>query len=328
MTFHQRVTARPAESARAPGEAEAAEWLAIVQALPAAYARYGGQAKVAMVEATASVLDRLSLDGTPAGWSKFLIPSHDLLAAALNDADPAVRTEALRAVGHLWLWSTGCSMTRAEEQAVASWKSSFYDDVVKSLAGPPTPTRLQAIACLGALPIDAKVTPAVALLNDPDFSTRLGVLSAFANRPRVLTEEAILPLLHDPIPDLRGLAERILKARGLSADLIGLGKMVTHARAEIRASAIPLLLGREDIDPVVWLLRLSGDADESVRLRAIEAFTGRITPDVVLRLREMAAADESSTVRAAAARLTPAAEGPTVALPPLPGTPGLLPRAN
>jgi HEAT repeat protein len=325
--IHERLSAGTA-SRLAPTEAEVAEWVAILQALPAAYPRSSPRAKIARVELTGMILDRLSVEGTPAGWPAALVPSHDVLSAAMSDPDADVRTAALRAVGHLWVWAPGRSLSPSEEEAVASWKESFYAQVVEGLADPSSAPRIQAIACLGSLPIDSKAAPALAHLTDPDVSVRLQVLSAFANRPQVLTEEAILPLLHDPIPDLQNLAARILKARGLNADLIGLGKMVTHPRAEIRASAIPLLVVRDDIDPVVWLLRLSEDADESVRLRAVEAFKGRASPDIAQRLREMAVADESSSVRAAASKLAPPPESPTASLPPLPGTPGLNARAN
>ena len=143
----------------------------------------------------------------------------------------------------------------------------------------------------------------------------------------LLSEDAILPRLYDPSPAVVLIAERVLKARGLSADQIGLGRLVFHPRAEMRASSITLLLPRTDIDPIVWLLLLSHDRDESVRSRALEALAGRDTPEVARRLREMAQTDESPKVRAAAAKVAPAPPS-TVALPPLPGSPNLNSRAN
>jgi hypothetical protein len=118
----------------------------------------------------------------------------------------------------------------------------------------------------------------------------------------------------------------VLKARGLSADLIGLGRMVTDARPELRASVVALLVKRDDLDPVVWLLRLTQDRDEMVRLKAVEGCAGRLTPELIQRLRELSAADDSEAVRDAAAKLIPADR--TVALPPLPGSASLRPKAN
>ena len=45
-----------------------------------------------------------------------------------------------------------------------------------------------------------------------------------------------------------------------------------------------LLEGHDDIDPIVWLLRLSEDPDAGVRLKAVNAFEGKITPEVTQRL--------------------------------------------
>lgn len=325
---HKRLTTRPDAPLPPPTGREVAEWTELVEACRVAYTRFPGAGKTAILEAAAAVLDRLTVEGTPSeSWPALLPPAHDLFAAGLRDADPGTRTMALRAVGHLWAWAPGCAMTGPQEGQVGAWKASFYDEILRRLEDPDLAVRLQAIACLGSLPIDAKAAPAAALRDDPDFRVRTQVLTSFAMRPGVLSEEAILPLLHDPLPDLRGLAEKVLKARGLSAELIGLGEMVTHARPEIRASAIPLLLQRDDIDPTVWLLRLSEDGDESVRLAAVEAFAGKGSPEVLQRLRELAAADESEAVRLAASKLLPKV-GPTAALPPLPGSPRLTPRAN
>ncbi len=272
------------------------------------------------------MLAKFAVEGTPSGWSQVLPPSYDILSAGLSDPRPEVRASALEVVGRLWTWTPGCSMTPAEEKAVASWKEGYYPSVLHNLSEPEPLTRQKAIACLGELPIDDKAAPAVAFLRDANLSIRLQVLTSFAPRPTVLTEEAILPLLHDPIPDLSGLAERVLKARGLSADLIGLGRMVTDDRPEMRVSVISLLMKREDLDPVVWLLRLTEDKDELVRLKAVEACAGRLTPELIQRLRELSAADTSEAVRSAATKLIPADK--TVALPPLPGSPSLRPKAN
>ena len=98
----------------------------------------------------------------------------------------------------------------------------------------------------------------------------------------------------------------------------------------MRASVIPLLKDRDDLDPVVWLLRLSHDADEIVRTKAVEAMTGKDSAEVRTRLREMAAKDASAAVRAAAGKLVAAsaASETTAALPPLPGSPSLTPEGE
>jgi len=84
-------------------------------------------------------------------------------------------------------------------------------------------------------------------------------------------------------------------------------------------SAIPFLKDRQDIDPTVWLIYLSRDAEESVRLRAVDAFAKRLTPEAKKRLAEMAESDTSKNVRDAAEKLLPEGES-TADLPPLPSS--------
>ena len=120
----------------------------------------------------------------------------------------------------------------------------------------------------------------------------------------------------------------ILKTRGLSREQIGLGRLIFHPKPELRASVIPLIRKRTDIDPVIWLLQLSRDTEESVRVGALEALAGRITPEVRARIAEMAASDRSSIVRKAAVKLISPPGETTAALPPLPGSTSLNPKAN
>lgn len=308
--------------------AEASGWIDAVDSLRVGYPRFSGNGRASSVAIARDVLNRLAVEGTTPGWDQVLPPSFDVLSAGLADPDTTVRMAALDAVGQLWLWSPGCTMTPGEEKTLAAWKEALHPIVQRRLADKEPQSRARAVACLGALPINDRAQPALQGLKDADFSVRLQVLTSFADRPTVLSGEAILPLLHDPIPDLRGLAERVLRARGLSADLIGLGRLVTHPRPEMRATAIPLLVGREDLDPVVWLLRLTEDTDESVRLKAVESLAGRLNADARQRLREIAAADDSPTVREAASRLVPTVGAAGVVLPPLPGTASLGIKAN
>ena len=89
---------------------------------------------------------------------------------------------------------------------------------------------------------------------------------------------------------------------------------------------IGLLKSRTDIDPAVWLLRLSHDPEETVRLAAVDAMAARISPEVGQRLAEMATTDAPGR-RKSASRFLPESEK-TAALPPLPGAPSLNPKAN
>jgi hypothetical protein len=93
---------------------------------------------------------------------------------------------------------------------------------------------------------------------------------------------------------------------------------------------ISLIKNRTDIDPVVWLLQLSHDSDESVRVQAVEALGAQKTQlvSVKRRLAEMARSDSSEQVRRMASKFVPSVAGTTASLPPLPGSASLNPKAN
>ena len=91
---------------------------------------------------------------------------------------------------------------------------------------------------------------------------------------------------------------------------------------------IPLLKDRTDVDPVIWLIQLSRDPVEMVRISSIEALANHKTPTVQRRLAEMARSDGSAAVRQAASKLVPSRRGDHAALPPLPGSSSLNPKAN
>ena len=97
-----------------------------------------------------------------------------------------------------------------------------------------------------------------------------------------------------------------------------------------RASVISLIKNRTDIDPVVWLLQLSHDPDETVRVQAALALAECKTQTVSVkrRLAEMARSDGSQQVREAARKFVPSIEETTASLPPLPGSASLNPKAN
>ena len=118
----------------------------------------------------------------------------------------------------------------------------------------------------------------------------------------------------------------MLRARNLDDEQIGLAKLLYHPRAELRASAIPLIEAREDIDPVLWLVRLSRDSDDSVRSKALDALGRLASPDARRRVAEMADSDPSQEIRDAARHTL---DELTADLPPLPPSNGSLSiRAN
>jgi HEAT repeat protein len=199
---------------------------------------------------------------------------------------------------------------------------------VRRLGDREPKSRAATVACLGYLPVDSAAANAIPYLDDPASpDVRKQVLVSFARRPALLTEDAVLKHMYDAEAGISEVAELVLRTRGLTQEQISLGSMIFHPKPEIRASVIPLLKERTDVDPVVWLLQLSKDSEESVRISAVEALSRRLSPEVGQRLAEMAATDKSPAVRRAASKYLPEVQK-TASLPPLPGSPSLLPKAN
>ena len=214
---------------------------------------------------------------------------------------------------------------------LGSWKEGLHRPVVSCLSSKDFRTRMGAIYCLGFLPIDSAAAPAVAYIEDNDnVDIRRQTLVSFAQRPALLTEDMLLRRLHDPDSTIRDTARTVLKARGLNQELISLGGLLVSPKPAQRCSVISLIKNRTDIDPFIWLLQLSHDTDETVRIMAVEALAGHGSQPVSVkrRLAEMARHDSSEQVRHAASKFVPSIEETTALLPPLPGSASLNPKAN
>lgn len=311
-------------------ESDAEAWVEVMRALPASFAKYSTYGQSSAVEVAHRILFRFTVEPAPRHWVDVLQPFQDTMSAAMASRDLGVRVLAIGQVGRVWTWSPGRTVEfEGEINALAEWKQAFYQKVNEGLRDPAGKIRAAAISSMGMMPIDAGAAPAAAYIADKDPTVRMQVLVSFATRPDLLSEETILPLLHDELEPMRALAEKVLRARGLSADQIGLCKLVSHPRAELRVSAIPMILKQRNIDPVVWLTKLTLDENEGVRSRALDALADQKSPEARRRVAEMAASDKSASIRkAAATKLSQTDAESTAALPPLPGSPSLNPRAN
>ncbi len=323
MTLCQTITPRagqPSEVVVAPAEAD--DLIAVLKGLRAGYKSFAPAGRASAIAAAGRILHRFHVDPAPAGWVDALHPTHDLFNAGLADPHVDVRGSALNEVGHHWNWLPGRSMTPNEESILAEWKDAFVKPVTRCLGDPEPKSRAAAVVCLGGASLDSIAAPAVAYTEDPaSGGVRYKALMVFANRPNLLTEDAVLKRLHDKEPGVPELAELILKGRGLTTDQIYLGRQMDDPRAENRASVIPLIRDRTDIDPTIWLIQLSHDTDETVRTKAAEALADRESPDGDRRLREMANSDTSPSVRSGVAKLVARlVKQTTAALPALPAS--------
>ena len=310
-------------------EAEAAGWVEALKGARAGYLKFGAYGRASALAVVGRVLQRYAAEPAPSQWTAVLTPTQDLLASGLNDGALDVRVQALAEVGKVWSWGPGKPLMSTEEGALATWKDSFTPPVVHRLGDRDPKSRAAAIACLGRMPYDNAAAEAVPYLEDSKSpEVRKQVLVSFATRPALLTNEAVFKHVFDNEAGIPEVVDLILKARGLNQEQISLGSMIFHAKPEIRASVITLIKNRADIDPAVWLLHLSHDGEEMVRLGAVDALAGRLTPEVGHRLAEMAAGDTSSAVRRAASKHVFPEIEKTAAIPPLPGSPSLNPKAN
>jgi HEAT repeat protein len=326
----QRVVDKNDQPQPAVGDEEGADLVEVLNGLRAGFSKFATVGRASAVAAATHILDRFRVEPAPRAWFEALRPIHELVLAGLADSNVDVRSSSLNEVGRHWNWLPGRTMTPAEETALAEWKDAFYPSAVKCLSDREPKSRAAAVGCIGALPIDAMAAPAVVNVDYPDNGgVRYKTLMTFANRQALLSVDAVLKRLHDNEPGVPELAELILKGRGLTKEQIFLGKQIFNPHPEIRASVIPLIRERTDIDPVVWLLQLSHDADDTVRGKAVEALVDRESPEVDKRLKEIASTDTSASVRAAAGKHVAKSAGETTAaLPPLPGSPNLNPKAN
>lgn len=330
----EAVRSRVVLKADAPKEAvtDAAidDYLELVGAMRAGFLQFPPAGRAASASVAGSIVDRFGADTVSIRFLDALKPIHDIYAAALSDVDPEVRFVALGETAKFWTWIPGRTLSEMDELKVSEWKEGIHPAVVRCLASADVRTRAAAIYSLGFLPIEAAAAPALAYAEDPSVEVRRQVVISFAARRGLLTEDALIQRIHDEDLPIREAAFAALKLRGLNQEQISLGVMMTSPRADQRASVIALVKDRTDIDPIVWLMRLTHDKDDSVRIRAVEALGAQQTDDAAVKRRivEMAQSDASEQVRQAASKQMPSAEETTASLPPLPGSSLLNPKAN
>ena len=327
-TLLKQLTPNPDASTPPANDEETEKSRNTLLALRAGYLKFQGPLRASVITAACRVFDRFTKEPAPARWVDALQPLHDLITAGLSDTDPNPRRTALAEIAKLWVWVPGRTLMPTEEQALAEWKGAFHPGVVRSLASRDINTRIAAVACLGALPIDEMAAPGVPYIDDENLDVRKQTLVSYARRSLLLTVDMLLTRMNDADPSIQEVAGVVLKARGLTQEQISLGALIFSPRPAQRVSVIPLLKDRTDLDPVIWLIQLTHDPVESVRLSAVEALAAHKTPLVERRLTEMARGDASIIVRSAAGKLLPTSDEKTAALPPLPATGALNPKAN
>jgi HEAT repeat protein len=143
----------------------------------------------------------------------------------------------------------------------------------------------------------ALLKQAVPLLQDADTLVRRAAVLALGLSRATISEDDLLPLLHDRDKDVQHRVELALRQRGLSESQIRLGIWITDPHPQARMEILNELPYVKDLDLRIWLERLSQDSAPAVRAAAARAMCSYSIAALRTRLQQMAHDDPSPTVR-------------------------------
>lgn len=229
-----------------------------------------------------------------AGWFSEEPPSTGLVAAcsrllaeAAEGGDDAVEA-GLELAGRLLRQpNTSEALRSAREVARAGLRS------------PRTGNRLAAVR-LSLLPGLDLLDQVAALLSDADVRVRRAALLAVGPADQVVRDEGLLPSLHDPDSEVRRLAGEALRGRGLRPEHLRLGWLLTHPHPRVRLDVLDHIGRDNDLDPGLWLRRLSHDSSPHVRFAALRVMSEQSLIDLSDRIDQMAQSDPDPSVAQAA----------------------------
>ena len=142
------------------------------------------------------------------------------------------------------------------------------------------------------------LAPAVVpLMSDPDAEVRRAAMIAVGASHDLVADDDLLPWLHDADAGVRELCETTLLARGLSDKDVRMGKLVTDPNFLKRLEVIGYLQHDDQVDPHVWLNRLSRDPVPAVRAAAARVGVEpewQFSVDFLPRVKEMAQTDPTA----------------------------------
>lgn len=156
--------------------------------------------------------------------------------------------------------------------------------------------RLQAVR-LAMHPRLSSGNAIAAMLTDSSAEVRRAAMLAVGPDPDVLSADDLLAWLHDPDPDVRKLCEKALRSRGLREEHLKLGKLMTDSRPASRLQVVEQLRQADDLEPAVWLRRLTHDSSSAIRAAAVRAAAEQNVAQLTDRIEQMAQSDPSPTVR-------------------------------
>lgn len=141
----------------------------------------------------------------------------------------------------------------------------------------------------------------VPLLRDPAPEIRRAAMIVLGPAADTIATDDLLEWMHDPDPEVRRLCESSLKGRGLHDDQLRLGRLLTDPSMAERLKVIDALQDslrhNSDVEPGVWLRRLSHDPAPAVRAASVRMAADQSLVDLSDRLEQMCQDDPSPTIR-------------------------------
>src|SRR5436309_9384350 len=183
---------------------------------------------------------------------------HVLLESA-KVANSDVRHQALSLAIEI-LQATATQKTPAEPMLLDACRELAQD----GLRDESEANRLLAIR-LAQRPEVNLLTEIVSLLRDNSAVVRREAILALGPAPEVIGDDHLFYWLNDPNSDVRALCEMALRGRGLQENHIRLAKLMADRRPAVRLQVIESLGSTPDLDPGVWLRRLSHDPTPAIR---------------------------------------------------------------
>lgn len=209
-----------------------------------------------------------------------------LVPVAGRSADKDVRAAGLALCGSL-----------VKEERRADVLACCREFIRRSLQDAEDGNRALAarLAALTPISLLAEVAP---LLDDRSPVVRQVAMLVVGPAPEAISTDDLLRSLHDTDEDVRRLCEAQLRDwRGLRHEDIVLGRLITDSKPGVRLQVLENLCRTRDLEPGVWVRRLSHDPSPAVRAAAIRSAGELLQIDLSDRIRQMAQNDPSPTVR-------------------------------
>jgi HEAT repeat protein len=209
-----------------------------------------------------------------------------LLVEAAQVNNPAVRGEALALADDLL---AEMAQDPVIQSACRELTQAGMQDV--EAANRAHAIRLAQISELNLL---SEVVPR---LRDSSAEVRRAAILALGPAPDVINDDTLFYWLSDPDEVVRQLCEVALRGRGLHDGHIRLARLMADPRPTLRMQVLEAIEQVPDLDPGVWMRRLSHDPSPAVRAAAVRAAASQTQVDLSERIDEMAQADPSPTVQ-------------------------------